>query len=301
MALLAPPDNPTEIASRLSAGSHERPLDRMFRYALLAALLIALAFILILLAFVLVKGWDRLDARLWQNQPSARFAEKAGAQSAIFGTLWVMAGTAALAMPLGIAAAIYLEEYANAKGKLFTFIEVNVQNLAAVPSIIYGILGLGVIARGLGLGFTVATASITLALLILPVVVIASREALRSVPQEIRFGSLALGATRWQTTWRQVLPAAIPGMATGSILALSRAIGEAAPLLLLGAVSFIRFNPDSFLSDYTTLPIQIYNWIRDPREEFQVLGAATIIVLLVILLVMNSVAIFIRNRFQKRW
>jgi phosphate transport system permease protein len=301
MALLAPPDQPTEIAARLSAGSRERPLDRVFRYALLAALLIALAFILILLAFVLVKGWDRLDARLWQNQPSARFAEKSGAQSAIFGTLWVMAGTAALAMPLGIGAAIYLEEYGNPKSRLFTFIEVNVQNLAAVPSIIYGILGLGLIARALGLGFTVATASITLALLILPVVIIASREAIRSVPQEIRFGSLALGATRWQTTWRQVLPAAIPGMATGSILALSRAIGEAAPLLLLGAVSFIRFNPDSFLSDYTTLPIQIYNWIRDPREEFQVLGAATIVVLLVILLAMNSVAIFIRNRFQKRW
>ena len=301
MALVTAPETAEQIRATLAAGNRERVADRVFRYALIAALLVGLTFIVVLLAFVLIKGWDRLDPRLWQNQPSARLPERAGAQSAILGTLWVMAGTAAVALPLGIAAAVYLEEYGNQKSRLFTVIEVNVQNLAAVPSIIYGILGLGLIARTLGLGFTVATASITLALLILPVVIIASREAIRAVPQEIRFGSLALGATRWQTTWRQVLPAAIPGMATGSILALSRAIGEAAPLLLLGAVSFIRFNPDSFLSDYTTLPIQIYNWIRDPREEFQVLGAATIVVLLVILLVMNSAAIIIRNRFQKRW
>jgi phosphate transport system permease protein len=170
-----------------------------------------------------------------------------------------------------------------------------------VPSIVYGILGLGIVARQFGLGSTVITAAITLALLVLPVVIISSREAIRAVPSSIRDGSMALGATKWQTIWKQVLPGAIPGIATGSILALSRAIGEAAPLLLLGAVTFVAFNPDSLTSAYTVLPIQIYDWIRQSRAEFQVLAAAAIVVLLAILLLMNSVAIYIRNRYQKRW
>ena len=176
----------------------------------------------------------------------------------------------------------------------------SIQNLAAVPSIVFGILGLAFIARKLGLGFTVITAAITLSLLILPTVIIATREALRAVPQSIRFGSLALGATQWQTIWRQVLPAAIPGIATGQILALSRAIGEAAPLLLLGGSTFVTTNPTGLDSGYTVLPIQIYNWISQPREEFQTFAAATIVFLLVLLLAMNAVAIFIRNRYQKR-
>src|SRR5690606_29243160 len=170
-----------------------------------------------------------------------------------------------------------------------------------VPSIVYGILGLGIIARSFGLGFSVITAAITLGLLVLPVVIIASREAIRAVPPSIREGSLALGATQWQTISRQVLPAAIPGIATGSILALSRAIGEAAPLLMLGAVSFIRFNPDGIMASYTVLPIQIFNWISQSREGFHYLAAAAIVVLLAILLLMNSAAIWLRNRYQKRW
>ncbi len=287
--------------SRLIAGNKESPADRVFRYVLFAALCVGVIFIAVLLTTVVIDGWDRLDSRLFTNQPSQVSAENSGAQSAILGTIWVMSGTALLAIPIGIAAAIFLEEYGNPANKFFTFVEVNIANLAAVPSIIYGILGLGVIARGFGFGFTVATASITLALLVLPVVIIASREAIRAVPQEIRLGSLALGASKWQTTWRQVLPSAIPGMATGSILALSRAIGEAAPLLLIGAAGFIRFNPSGFDSAYTTLPIQIFNWVKDPREEFQTLASATIVVLLVLLLIMNSIAIIVRNRYTKKW
>jgi phosphate transport system permease protein len=181
-------------------------------------------------------------------------------------------------------------------------IEVNIQNLAAVPSIVYGILGLAFIARGpLGLGFTVLTAALTLSLLVLPIVIISTREAIRAVPNSIRAGSLALGATKWQTVRRQVLPAAIPGIATGSILALSRAIGEAAPLLMIGAAGFIAFNPDSVNSRYTVLPIQIYKWVREPQPEFTTLAWAAVIILLLILLLMNSIAIVLRNRYQKRW
>jgi phosphate transport system permease protein len=198
-------------------------------------------------------------------------------------------------------AAIYLEEYADPTKRFNKLIEINIQNLAAVPSIVYGILGLGVIARALALGQTVITAALTLSLLVLPVVIISSREAIRAVPQSIRAGSLALGATQWQTISRQVMPAAVPGIATGAILALSRAIGEAAPLLLLGAVTFITFNPDGLMSSYTVMPIQIYNWISQSREEFQVLAAALCIILLGILLVMNAFAIYLRNRFQRRW
>ncbi|MGH8868583.1 MAG: phosphate ABC transporter permease PstA, partial [Actinomycetes bacterium] len=208
---------------------------------------------------------------------------------------------ALICVPIGLMSAIYLEEYADQTRWWNRLIEVNIANLAAVPSIVYGILGLGVIARGLSFGFTVLTASLTLALLVLPVVIIAAREAIRAVPGSIREGSYALGATKWQTVWHQVLPQAVPGMATGTILALSRAIGEAAPLLLLGGLSFITFNPTGVQSPYTVLPIQIFGWISQSREEFQVLAAAAIVVMLVILLAMNSLAIFVRNRYQRRW
>jgi phosphate transport system permease protein len=200
-----------------------------------------------------------------------------------------------------VLASIYLEEYANKDRWWNRLIELNLQNLAAVPAIVFGILGLGILARRLGFGFTVLTASLTLSLLVLPTVIVASREAIRAVPGSIRAGSFALGATRWQTVWRQVLPAAIPGIATGSILALSRAFGEAAPLILLGGVSFITFNPEGLDSRYTTLPILVFNWTLRPQEEFRVAASAAIVVLLVILLAMNSLAIFLRNKYQKRW
>lgn len=280
-----------------------RPAEVLFKLALQFCLLVAFAFLIALITFALYKGWHRLDARLWENMPTGRAsrAAQAGVQSAITGTLWVIGLTALICLPVGIASAIYLEEYADNTRWYNRLLELNIQNLAGVPSIVFGILGLGLIARVIGLGFTVITAAIVLSLLVLPTVIIASREALRAVPQSIRHASYALGATRWQTIWRQVLPAGVPGMATGAILALSRALGEAAPLILLGAVTFIRFNPDSLLSSYTTLPIQIYNLIKEPQAEFQELAAAAIVLLLVILLLMNSAAIGIRNRFQKRW
>ena len=275
--------------------------DRVFMWLLFVSLAIGVFTLAVLLTYVTIKGWPRLDIRLFTNMPSVRDPENAGAQSAITGTLWVISFTALVALPTGVMAALYLEEFARPNSRSQRFIEVNIQNLAAVPSIVYGILGLAVFARALALGQSVITAALTLALLVLPVIIISTREALRAVPRNIRDGSLALGATEWQTAYRQTLPAAIPGIATGTILALSRAIGEAAPLLLLGAVSFITFNPDGVLSDYTTLPIQIFNWTKDSREEFQVLAAATIVVLLLILLAMNLVAIWIRNKTQKRW
>ena len=289
-----------EITGSLEGKGH--PLrDRIFMWALLATMVIAIAVLFTLLAYVTIKGWPRLDATLWQNMPSLRRPENAGAQSAITGTLWVITFTAIFALPTGILAALYLEEFSRPNSRFQRFVEVNIQNLAAVPSIVYGILGLAVFARAMALGQSVVTASLTLALLILPVIIISTREALRAVPRNIRDGSLALGATEWQTAWKQTLPAATPGIATGVILGLSRAIGEAAPLLLLGAVTFITFNPTGLSSGYTTLPIQIYNWTKDSREEFQVLAAATIVLLLVILLVMNFAAILIRNRTQRRW
>ncbi|MGN9839235.1 phosphate ABC transporter permease PstA [Nonomuraea sp. H19] len=296
MAVLSTPRDAVQLASK------GRPIrEHLFRILLISSLAMALVFLLALLTFVLVEGWPRLDSRLWENMPSIRNPEIAGAQSAIVGTLWVISLTAAFTVPTGIAAAIYLEEYADKTRWWNRVIELNIQNLAAIPSIVYGILGLGIIARTLGLGFSVITAALTLGLLVLPIVIIASREAIRAVPPSIREGSLALGATQWQTISRQVLPASIPGIATGSILALSRAIGEAAPLLMLGAVSFIRFNPDGILASYTVLPIQIFNWISQSREGFHVLASAAIVILLLILLLMNSVAIWLRNRYQKRW
>jgi phosphate transport system permease protein len=291
------PREPT--TPRLEGG--RRPIrETVFRLTLLASLAIAVAFLAVLLVFVVQRGWHRLDSRLWLNFPSIRAPGAAGAQSVVMGTLWVIAFTAIYSLPTGIMAAIYLEEYANRDRWYNRLIEVNIQNLAAVPSIVYGILGLGVISRGLGFGQTVLTASLTLSLLVLPIVIISSREAIRAVPNSIRDGSYALGATKWQTVQRQVLPASIPGMATGSILALSRAIGEAAPLLLLGGLTFITFNPTGVDSPFTVLPIQIFNWISQSREEFKVLAAASIVVLLVILLAMNSIAIWLRNKYQRR-
>jgi phosphate transport system permease protein len=195
---------------------------------------------------------------------------------------------------------VYLEEYANRERWYNRLLEINIQNLAAVPSIVYGILGLAFLVRGLGLGRVLLAGAMILTLLVLPILIVASREAIRAVPDSIRQGGYALGATRWQVVSRQVLPAAVPGIATGSILALSRAIGETAPLLLVGALQYVAFNPTLF-GDFTALPIQIYQWIARPQEDFRLLAAAGIIVLLAILLSMNALAIWLRNRYQKKW
>jgi phosphate transport system permease protein len=296
MAILSTPRSAVQLAGK------GRPLkEHLFRIALLASLAIALLFLAMLLVYVVEEGWPRLNSMLWENQPSIRRPETSGIQSGIFGTLWIIALTAVMALPTGILAAIYLEEYADKTKWYNKLIELNISNLAAVPSIVYGILGLGIIARWMQFGFTVMTGAVTISLLVLPIVIISAREAIRAVPPSIREGSLALGATQWQTIYRQVLPASIPGIATGSILALSRAIGEAAPFLMLGAATLVRFNPEGVWSSFTVLPLQIYSFISRPQEEFAVLAAAAIVVLLAILLLMNSVAIWLRNRYQKRW
>jgi phosphate transport system permease protein len=298
----------TPSASRYAvtedAAGKERAGDRLkarvFQALMFFSLALGIITLAVLLIQVLVEGWPRLDMDLLTHFPSRRPAT-AGAQSAIFGTIWLMGIVMATAVPLGFGAAIYLEEYADPKRWYNRLIELNIQNLAAVPSIVYGILGLAFLARGpLGLGRTLLAGGLTLTLLVLPIVIIAGREAIRAVPNSIRQASLALGATKWQTVSRQVLPAAIPGMATGTILGLSRAIGETAPLILLGALTFVTFNPDGLTSQFTALPIQIFNWISRPQAEFKVLAAAAIVVLLVVLVAMNSVAIWLRNRYYNR-
>jgi len=272
-----------------------------FTAAMVASVALGLVTLVVLITQVVVEGSPRLNSDLLGHFPSSLPA-RAGAQSAIWGTIWVISLVAVMTIPVGVAAAVYLEEYAKKDRWYNRLIEVNIQNLAAVPSIVYGILGLAFLVRGAAdLGQTVLAAALTLSLLVLPVVVIASREAIRAVPGSIRLGSLALGATQWQTIRRNILPASVPGIATGTILALSRAIGEAAPLLLLGALTFITFNPDGLDSAFTVLPIQIFNWISRPQDEFRVLAAAAIVVLLAILLAMNSLAIWLRNRYQRPW
>lgn len=296
MTLLSTPRSAVELAGK------GRPLkEHLFRIALLCSLAIALLFLAMLIFYVVEEGWPRLNSMLWENQPSIRRPETSGIQSGILGTLWIIGLTAVMALPTGILAAIYLEEYADKTKWYNRLIELNISNLAAVPSIVYGILGLGIIARWMQFGFTIMTGAMTISLLVLPIVIISAREAIRAVPPSIREGSLALGATQWQTIYRQVLPAAVPGIATGSILALSRAIGEAAPFLMLGAATMVRFNPEGVWSSFSVLPLQIYTFITRPQPEYAVLAAAAIVVLLVILLLMNSVAIWLRNRYQKRW
>lgn len=276
--------------------------DAVFKAAMLASLGVGIATLVVLLVDVLVSGWPRLNWDLITHFPSSRPA-RAGIESALWGTIWVIGFTALFTIPIGVAAAVYLEEFADKNRWYNRLIELNIQNLAAVPSIVYGILGLGLLVRGIGFGPAVIAGSLVLTLLILPIVIISSRESLRAVPDSIRQGSLAVGATPMQTVWRQTLPSAVPGIATGVILALSRAIGEAAPILLVsGGLVFITYNPTGLDSRFTVLPIQIYNWVGLPQAEFKdVLAPAAIVIVLLILLVMNSVAIFIRNRFQKNW
>jgi phosphate transport system permease protein len=291
----------TDIDLRDAPGSRSRRIkDLAFMALLVSSLAVGLITLGALLVDVVTTAWPRLDRRVLENFPSS-FPDRAGAQSAIMGTIWVVGLTGLICVPVGLGAAIYLEEYADEERWHNRLIELNIQNLAAVPSIVYGILGLGFIARAMGFGQTVLAASLTLALLVLPIMIIAAREAIRAVPPSIRQASLALGATQWQTIRHQVLPAAVPGIATGSILALSRAIGEAAPLIMLGGLTFVTFNPDGPFSAFTVLPIQIFNWISRPQDEFRVLAAAAIVVLLVILLLMNATAILLRNRYGRRW
>lgn len=255
--------------------------------------------LIILLVSLFKNGSDRLDPTLWQNMPSRR-AARAGAQSAIVGSLWVMFLTGMIAVPIGIGAALYLEEYQRNKNRFVRFIQLNISNLAGVPSIVYGLLGLALFVRWMQMGSSIIAAAMTMALLILPMVIIVTQEALRAVPRTYREGSLALGASEWQTISRQVLPNAFPGILTGIILALSRAIGETAPLIVVGAASFINRLPEGLGSSFTVLPIQIFNWTSDANQQFHALAGSAIIILMTTLLLMNSVAITLRYRARKK-
>jgi len=283
------------------ASSAVRTKLAIFRTLLFSAIAISALVLFVLLYQVATDGIGQIDGSFLSNAASFN-PQKAGIYPAIMGTLWLMGVTALFVIPVGVAAAVYLEEYADRSKWWNRMVEVNVQNLAAVPSIVYGILGLAFIVRGpLSLGRVVLAGSLTLGLLVLPVVIIASREAVRAVPPSIREGSMALGATQWQTIWRQVLPASIPGIATGAILALSRAIGETAPLIVVGAATYVARPPGGLNDSFTALPIQIFNWISQPQPEFKLLAAGAIIVLMAMLLVMNSAAIYLRNRYENKW
>jgi phosphate transport system permease protein len=272
--------------------------DLLFQAASMLTLIVALAALATLVYDIVSDGASRLSWTFLSTFPS-RNADEAGVYHALMGSIWVIGLTAALALPVGVAAAIYLEEYGT-RSRVARFIELNIANLAAVPSIIYGLLGLGLFVRLMGMGQSVMAGAATLALLALPVVILSTREALRTVPSSIREGSYALGATKWQTIWHQVLPMALPGVLTGLILALSRAIGETAPLITIGALTYIPFAPDSVWSRFTVLPIQIFNWVSRPQVDFHTNAAAAILVLLALLLSMNAIAIIVRDRYQRQ-
>jgi phosphate transport system permease protein len=271
----------------------------IFRLGLLLSLGIAFVTLGALLADVAQKGFQFLDPFFFTHAPSTD-PHQAGARPAILATLYLGVLLLLFTVPVGVGTAIYLEEYADKNRWYNRLLEVNIQNLAAVPSIVYGILGLAFIVRGLGLGRVVLAGALILTLLVLPTVIIAAREAIRAVPDSLRQAAFALGATRWQVVSRQVLPAAIPGIATGSILALSRGIGETAPLIMIGALTYVAFDP-TLLGPFTALPVQIYNWTSQPQEDFLKLAATGIIVLLGMLLTLNALAIWLRNRYQRQW
>lgn len=263
------------------------------------ATLLVLSLLVTLLVDLMVDGLGRLNWKFLTSFPSRR-PQEAGVFGAWVGTLYVMTLTAVIALPIGVGAAIYLEEFSS-RNWLTRLIELNINNLAGVPAIIYGLLGLQVFVRWFRMGESVLAGASTLALMSLPVIIVSAREALRSVPMSIREASLALGATKWQMVRDHVLPLALPGIMTGTILAISRAIGEAAPLITIGALTFIPFLPRSPLDEFTVLPIQAFNWLSRPQPEFHRNAAAAILLLLALLIAMNSLAIFVRNRFQKRW
>jgi phosphate transport system permease protein len=277
---------------------YRRTLGALFSVLFLAATLVGIVTLVVLLVGIWRDGASSLSWQFLTSFPS-RFAGKAGIKPALLGSLWLLVLTAIFAFPLGVGTAIWLEEYAP-KNRLTALVQTNISNLAGVPSVVYGMLGLALFVRGLALGRSVISGALTLALLVLPVMIISAQEAIRAVPNSIRQGALALGATRWQTIRHQVLPMAMPGILTGTILSLSRAVGETAPLVLVGALGFVPFVPRGLTDGFTALPVQIYNWISRPQPEFHQLAAAGILVLLAVLLGLNAVAIWLRNRYARK-
>lgn len=286
-----------DIIARKRTGRQSK--NQIFKWLFFLCTMFGLAVLILLIADTLMDGWSRLNLDFLTNFNSSR-AENAGFFGAIVGSLWLMLVTAPVAIILSVGTALYLEEYAP-KNKFTSFIKINISNLAGVPSVVFGLLGLAMFVRALALGNSVLAAGLTLALMILPVIVVASQEAIRAVPASVREASIGMGATKWQTVSRIILPAAIPGIITGIILAISRAIGETAPLVVIGVPTTLLVTPNSIFDSFQAMPMQIYSWVKMPNEEFQYIAAAGIIVLLVILLLMNSVAIFIRNKFSNRY
>ena len=293
----------TELVVSLSdsTSSSRRNKDTLFLTVLWASLLLALLTLAALVINTLISGASSLSWNFITFFPSP-FPEDSGIQSALFGSLWVTLTSGFVSLSVALGTAIYLEEFTNPNSRLQRFITVNIQTLAGVPSIVYGILGLAFVVRGpLGWGFTVGSAAATLTMMVLPLMIVTTREALKAVPSSLREGSYALGATRWQTVYRQVLPAARPGIATGSILGVSRALGESAPLILLGALAYVSYNPTGFDSDFTVLPLMIFKWATEVQDEYRGLAAAAIVVLLLLLFALNAVAIIIRDRSRIKW
>lgn len=275
-----------------------RVIDKSFKYFGIACTFFGLLMLAIFIGNILMDGLTRIDWDFLTNLPS-RKAEKSGILTAWTGTAWILGLTAFISIPLGVAAGIYLEEYGK-KNRIAKIVEVNIANLAGVPSIIYGLLGLEVFGRLMNLGASLLAGAFTLAILILPILIVATREALKAVPKSLREASFAMGATKWQTIWHQTLPAAGGGILTGIILSLSRAMGETAPLIVIGALAYVPFVPSSPMDEFTVLPMQIFNWVSRPQQEFLINGAAAIIILLLITFIMNGIAVYLRNKWQKK-
>ena len=297
----------TVVADRYSAdlkdstSASRKRWDKVFLGGLWLSTLVAVLTLVVLILNTLLRGYTRLNFALVSNFPSP-FPEDAGIQAAIFGSIWVVVTSGVVSLFIAMGTAIYLEEFADPRGRINRLITLNIQTLAGVPSIVFGILGLAFVARGwLGWGFSVGTASVVLTMMVLPVMIVSAREALKAVPSSLREGAYALGATKWQAISKQVLPAAVPGIATGSILGVSRALGESAPLILLGALAYVSSNPTGYDSDYTVLPLVILKYTQEAQEEFQAVGAAAIVVLLLLLVTLNMIAIVIRDKSRKSW
>lgn len=273
--------------------------DQLFKFWGIFCTLIGLILLTIFIGDILIDGISRIDWGFITDLPS-RKAEKSGIYTALMGSIWILLLTALIAIPVGVAAAIYLEEYSK-KNWLAGLLEINISNLAGVPSIIYGLLGLEVFVRMMSLGASVLAGSLTLSLLILPIIIVATREAIKAVPSSIKDASYALGASKWQTIWHQILPASGGGILTGVILALSRAVGETAPLIVVGALAYVPFAPQNPMDEFSVLPIQIFNWISRPQHGFIENAAAAIIILLLITFIMNGIAVHFRNKWQKKW
>lgn len=282
----------------MSRRDTSRLKDKMFKGLGISVTVSCLLILAIFLGFIIYQGGSRLSWEFLMSLPS-RFAAESGIYTAWIGTLWVLVITTLVSFPVGVGAGIYLEEYGK-KSKWSTFLEINIANLAGVPSIIYGLLGLEIFVRLAQMGSSILAGSLTLSLLILPVIIVSTREALRAVPSSIKDASRAMGASKWQTIWNQILPASFGGILTGVILALSRAVGETAPLIVIGALTYVPFAPTGPLDEFTVLPIQIFNWVSRPQHEFVINAAAAIIVLLLITFMMNGIAVYLRNRWQSK-